>query len=231
MCGRYSLTSPLESVRQTFGATGGGNLAPRYNIAPTQLAAVVRPGEAGREIAILRWGLVPPWAKSLDIAHKTINARGETVAEKPAFRAAYRSRRCLVAADGFYEWRTENGAKQPYRITFADGRPFAFAGIWECWRPAADEPLETFAILTTEASEALRPIHHRMPVILPPDVYAPWLAGEAGGEVLVANADPALTAFKVDRRVNNVRFDDPECLPPLAEEVEALKPPEQMRLL
>ena len=118
MCGRYSLTSPLESVRETFGAIGGGNLAARYNISPTQFAAVIRPGVGGREIVMLRWGLVPSWAKSLDVAHKMINARSETVAEKPAFRAAYRARRCLVAADGFYEWKMEAGrqAALPHRL-------------------------------------------------------------------------------------------------------------------
>ena len=231
MCGRYSLTSPLESVRETFGAIGGGNLAARYNIAPTQFAAVIRPGVGGREIVMLRWGLVPSWAKSLDVAHKMINARSETVAEKPAFRAAYRARRCLVAADGFYEWKTEAGVRQPYRIAYADGLPFAFAGIWEHWQAPDGDELETFAILTTEASPALQPIHHRMPVILDPDACTPWLAGTAGAEVLVANADAGIVSFKVDRRVNNVRNDDPACLEPQADAPPAPAPPEQMRLL
>ena len=231
MCGRYSLTSPVEWVRQTFEAVGGGNLAPRYNVAPTQSAAVIREAGSVREIVLLRWGLVPSWAKGIEIGQKMINARSETVAEKPSFRAAYRMRRCLVAADGFYEWRTEGRAKQPYRITFRDARPFAFAGIWERWRPEGAAEVESFAILTTEANEALRPIHHRMPVILPPEVYGPWLAGEAGAEVLVPFADPALVAFKVDRRVNSPRNDDAACLVPLEKMVVEPPEPEQPQLL
>jgi putative SOS response-associated peptidase YedK len=220
MCGRYSFTSPLEAVRRLFAVSGGGNLAPRYNIAPTQPAVVVRPSpkpDQERELAILTWGLVPSWAKDPSMAAKLINARAETVAEKPSFRNAFRRRRCLVPADGFYEWKAAPGGKQPYRIAFEDERPFAFAGLWEHWQGADGSEIESFAIVTTEANELLRPLHPRMPVILDPEQHAPWLdpATEDAALLLGPYAGRGLRCYPVSRHVNNVRNDDPECIRPL----------------
>ena len=217
MCGRYSLTSPLEAVQQLFDVTGGGNLAPRYNIAPTQTVPVVRRDDAapsGRELAQLAWGLVPSWAKDPTMGARMINARAETVAEKPSFRSAYRRRRCLVPADGFYEWKKENGGKQPYRIAFADNRPFAFAGLWEHWQGRDGSEIESFTIITTEANDQLRPIHHRMPVILDPGAYGAWLEvdNDDGAALLKPYAGAELDAYPVSRHVNSPRNDDAECI-------------------
>ena len=224
MCARYTLTSPEEALRRLFGYAGAPlNLAPRYNIAPTQTVPVVRRGaDGGRGLAQLRWGLIPSWAKAASIGARMINARSETVAEKPAFRAAFRARRCLVPADGFYEWQGEAAPRRPHRIAFADVRPFAFAGIWESWRdpaaPADARPVETFAILTTAAAPSIAAIHDRMPVILPPDAFAAWLdpaaLGPALQALLVPWAGEALTATALTTRVNSVKNDDPAVLAP-----------------
>lgn len=235
MCGRYSLTTPTEALRQLFKFGGLPNLAARYNIAPTQDAPVVRTGTmdgggAGvggsgeRTLDHLRWGLIPSWAKEPSIGARMINARAETVAKKPSFRAAFAARRCLIPADGFYEWRTEGGKKQPYRVTLADGAPFAFAGLWESWPGAkggdglgVEGPLESFTIITTEANERLRPIHARMPFILEPGDFAAWLgAGSAEAlSLLKPSVDEAVTVFPVSTIVNNARNDDPACILPL----------------
>ncbi len=238
MCGRFSLTTAPEAMRELFGFENLPNLAPRYNIAPTQDVAVVRQAAgSGRELVLLRWGLIPSWAR--DTAHPAplINARAETVAEKPAFRGAFRERRCLVPADGFYEWRREDGGKQPFRIGFADAAPFAFAGLWERWTgpgeggdvegvrgegdAAATGPVESVTIITTDANHKLRPIHHRMPVILDRDDYATWLdpdpaAAPAALGLLKPHAPQAMAFYRVGRRVNNARNDDPGCIAPLA---------------
>jgi len=184
MCGRYSLTTAPEAMRALFDYENLPNLEPRYNIAPTQMVPVVRLAAAGRrELALLRWGLIPHWARDPSMGARLINARAETVAGKPAFRDAFAHRRCLVPADGFYEWRTENGRKQPFRIGIKGGGVFAFAGLWESWTApegaggaiAPGDAVETVTIITTDANEKLRPIHHRMPVILPVEGYATWL--------------------------------------------------------
>ena len=223
MCGRYSLTSPGEAMARLFGVAMGEH-APRYNIAPSQGILVARAapdGEAGaREAAVLRWGLVPSWAKDPDIGNRMINARAETVAEKPSFRAAFRRRRCLVPASGFYEWRAASGPKQPYHIGMADGGPFAMAGLWEHWTGPDGAAVETCAILTTEANELLRPIHARMPVIVAPGDFDLWLDPELAMPELLAPLlrpfDPAAMAARaVSRHVNNVRNDDPACLEPV----------------
>lgn len=242
MCGRYSLTSPLESVRRLFDVAGGGNLAPRYNIAPTQLAPVVRLAEGaagGRRLDPLTWGLVPAWAKDPSTGARLINARSETAAGKPSFRSAFRRRRCLVPADGFYEWKAEAGGKQPYRIAFRDDRPFAFAGLWEHWQGKDGAELESFTILTCEANALLRPLHARMPVILEPEAHARWLDPDAGGvaDLLLPYAGEGLHFFPVSRRVNSPRHDDAECIRPLAEAeappapAKPTPPPAQGRLL
>ncbi len=216
MCGRYSLTTPEEALVGLFEAGPLEGHVPRYNAAPGQILPVVRLDDDGaRQWAWLRWGLVPSWAKDPAIGNRMINARAETVAEKPSFRAAFRRRRCLVVADGFYEWQARDGAKQPYHIAQSDGGPMAFAGLWERW--GGDETLETFTILTTDASPDLAPIHHRMPVILAPAHQQVWLATEDPG-LLAGLMGPGgsveLAARAVSRHVNDPRHDDADCLAP-----------------
>ena len=239
MCGRYSLTTPVEALRRLFDFPEQPNLAPRYNIAPTQQVAAVRLAppavgaeeggaeaahEAGRHLAMLRWGLIPSWAKDAAIGGRMINARAETLAGKPAFRAAFRKRRCLLAADGFYEWRKRaGGPKQPYRIALEDGGPFAFAGLWARWRdPREGAWVETCTIVTTGANTLLRPIHHRMPVILDPADHAAWLdpatAPEAAQKLLGPHAGAGLVAYPISLRVNKVANDDPAVIVPLADD-------------
>lgn len=228
MCGRYSLTTPLEAMRQVFQFDSQINLAPRYNIAPSQNVLVLRnpttdsaksdSGGAGPELAQLRWGLIPSWAKDATMGARMINARSETVAEKPAFRTAWRRRRCLIPADGFYEWRkAADGSRQPYRITFKSGMPFAFAGLWESWRSPDGETVESCTILTTEASPFLRAVHHRMPVILRPENHARWLdcSGDPPSDLLLPFEDSELRFFPVAKIVNSPRNDTPECLEPV----------------
>jgi putative SOS response-associated peptidase YedK len=225
MCGRYSITTPVEAMRGLFGFAGPGlNLQPRYNAAPTQELPVVRRVAEGddRELVLLRWGLVPPWAKDVKIAARLINARAETVAEKPSFRAAFRRRRCLVPADGFYEWKKAagGGQKQPFRIRLPDGGPFAFAGLWERWQAEGGEAVESFTIVTTKAAPSVRDIHLRMPVILPPAEYQHWLDPAADADDLGALLRPyeaALDTYPVATTVNNVRNDSPDCLKAVTE--------------
>ncbi|MET4805226.1 SOS response-associated peptidase [Limibacillus sp. MBR-115] len=216
MCGRFLLTSPVESLGRLFGFPERPNLAPRYNIAPTQSVAVVRsdPELAGHHLALLRWGLVPFWAKSRDIGARMINARAETLAEKPAFRAAFRYRRCLILADGFYEWqKREDGTKQPYVIQRRDLAPFAFAGLWESWEEKEQAAtLETCSIVTTGANDVLRPVHHRMPVILEgQEACDQWLRPTSGSadlqQLLRPAAEEAWVARPVSSRVNKVTND------------------------
>lgn len=235
MCGRYSLTTPPEALRRLFGFEAVPNLPARYNIAPTQEAPIVRRGgDGGRELAMARWGLLPPFARSLSEGARMINARAETVAEKPAFRAAFRQRRCLVPADGFYEWqKLDDGPKprkQAWRIGLRGGPPFAFAGLWEMWRPptppeggvapeAAAAPVLSYAIVTTRANAAIARIHERMPVILAEADHALWLDPEAPAEALLPLLRPfpaeAMGYYRVSDHVNAVRNDDPACIAPL----------------
>ncbi len=223
MCGRYSLTSPAEALSRLFRAPAPAGLAPRYNIAPTQTVLAVRLAADGetREMVGLRWGLIPSWAKDPEIGNRLINARAETVAEKPSFRASFRRRRCLVPASGFYEWRPVNGAKQPYHCALADGAPFAIAGLWERWSDADGAEIETCTLLTTEANALLAPIHARMPVIVAAEDHALWLDVDLKMtellEPVMRPFDPArMAAQPVSRRVNNVRNDDTACLEPHA---------------
>jgi len=220
MCGRFSLNAAEAELRRLFGYDGPAlNLAPRYNIAPTQTTPVVTIGREGhRVLVVMRWGLIPSWAKDMTIGAKLINARADTVAEKPAFRAAFAKRRCLIPADGFYEWQAVAGkAKQPYRIHQADGAPFAFAGLWEQWQGPEARVL-TFTIVTTDANDRLRPIHDRMPVLLAPPDYAQWLdpatPAEAARALLRPAPNEALVAEPIGTRINNVRNDDPSCWDP-----------------
>ena len=223
MCGRYSITTPEEALRRLFGFEGPArNLGPRHNIAPRQDVPVIRAEGGVRRLALLRWGLVPAWAKDPLIGDKLINARAETVAEKPSFKSAFRARRCLVPADGFYEWRRDGTLAQPFRIEMRDRSPFALAGLWERWRGGAGEGLETFTLITTGANATLEPIHHRMPVILAADNYALWLDARAEPERLGALLKPfpaaPLHAYPIDRKVNNSANDGPEILMPVEEQ-------------
>lgn len=222
MCGRYSLTVTPDELYRLFGIDDKLNLQPRFNVAPTQAAPVVRKNGAEKNMDMLRWGLIPPWSKDVSIASKLINARGETVAEKPSFRSAYESRRCLVPVDGFYEWRTEGGKKQPFRIGFREGKPFAFAGLWESWTVPeglkdTGDTVETFTIVTTNANPKLVPIHHRMPVIVDPTDYELWLEGgsDEANAVIKPFSQDDMAFYRVSTRVNNVRNDDEACVEPL----------------
>lgn len=207
MCGRFAFYSPSEAAVALFGASGSAEVQPRYNIAPTQYVAAIRSGESQeRELVMLRWGLVPFWAKDPSISNRMINARAETVAEKPSYRNAYKHRRCLVLADGFYEWHKAGDVKTPYFISLASGAPFALAGLWENWTDKeSGESLQTTTLITTAANDFMTPLHHRMPVILEATTAGEWLAGS--NELLddVAASTPALQAWPVDRRVNNAR--------------------------
>ena len=175
MCGRYAVTSAPEAIRVLFGYPEQPNFPPRYNIAPTQPIAVVRLVDGKRQFALVRWGLLPPWVKDPKNFSLLINARGESLTDKPAFSAAVKRRRCLVPADGFYEWKASKAGKQPYFVRAKFGGPIAFAGLWETWMGPNGEELETAAIVTTRANRTLGDIHDRMPVIVPADAFNLWL--------------------------------------------------------
>jgi putative SOS response-associated peptidase YedK len=219
MCARYTLTDP-GALEELYGMPIPLSLPPRFNIAPSQTLPVARESHGRRDFALLRWGLVPSWAKDPKAGYRMINARAETVGERPAFRAAFRRRRCLVPADGFYEWQEGERKKQPWYIRLRRGGPFSFAGLWEHWEGDA-ELIESFTILTTKANELVRPLHHRMPVILPVEHYPLWLDADtrdAGAlQALLAPCPAeALTAFPVGTEVNNPRNDLPLCIEPAA---------------
>ncbi|MHA1545853.1 MAG: SOS response-associated peptidase [Alphaproteobacteria bacterium] len=221
MCGRFSITSPPEAMRQLFGYPQSPNFPPRYNIAPTQAIPIIRADGPLRQFALVRWGLVPSWFKEMG-AKPLINARAETVVEKPSFRAAMRRRRCLIPADGFYEWeRQASGPAQPYFIRQKTGGLFAMAGIWEHWLDSAGNELETAAIITTAANAVLQPFHHRMPCLIAPEHYGAWLDTKAidprtAQEFLMPADDDLLSAHKVSTRVNRVANDSPDLQTPLA---------------
>jgi putative SOS response-associated peptidase YedK len=228
MCGRYALTTPIEGIRALFGFEKIPNLPARYNIAPTQAVLAVRAEDGGPACFMARWGLIPSWAKDPAIGAKMINARSETVREKPAFRTAFQRRRCLIPADAFYEWKTIGGAKQPFRIAFEDGEPFAFAGLWENWQGADGSDVDSCSIVTTDANETLAPLHHRMPVLLDRAAHEVWLRGgadEAADLMRPYDGARTLSAHPVSRRLNDVRNDDAEVAEPIElKEGEAEKP-------
>lgn len=221
MCGRFTLFEAAPALMKEFGVGASPALAPRYNIAPTQPVATVRisPVAGGRELVMLRWGLVPSWAKDPAIGNRLVNARAETAASKPAFRGAMRERRCLIPASGFYEWRRRNGRKQPYVVRMRDGKVFALAGLWERWKDADGGVLETCTVLTTGANETVAPIHDRMPAILPRGDFDLWLDPAVRDPKEVARllgpfpADE-MTAFPVRTLVNSPTFDGPDCIEP-----------------
>ncbi|HEX9446997.1 MAG TPA: SOS response-associated peptidase [Dongiaceae bacterium] len=220
MCGRFTLTTPPQALEEIFAISCTANLAPRYNIAPTQPASVIGQSHAGqRELRAFHWGLVPAWSKDLRQASGMINARAETLAQKPAFREAFVRRRCLIPTDGFYEWGARpGGGKQPYLLAPQDATCFAFAGLWEGWRNPAGEIHRSFTIITTVATAALADLHARMPVILPPAAYDSWL----DPALPPGRAQAMLTSYEeqpIERRavgdaINNVRLDDPSCQEP-----------------
>ncbi len=214
MCGRFAFYSPSEATAALFGVSGSIEVEPRYNIAPTQdVAAIRNDDEQQREIVLLRWGLVPFWAKDPAIGNRMINARAETVAEKPSYRAAYRHRRCIVLADGFYEWQRQEDHKVPYFISLASGEPFALAGLWEHWKDKqSGDSLQTTTLITTAANEFMAPLHHRMPVVLEPGSAGEWLAGSNDLLDDIADRTPPLQAWPVDRRVNNARNEGEELI-------------------
>jgi putative SOS response-associated peptidase YedK len=222
MCGRYRLSRRKQLVDEYFDAVSGDeDWTPRYNIAPTQLVPVIRqnPKEPRRELSLMRWGLVPSWAKDSSGAARMINARSETAATKPAFRDALKSRRCLIPADGFYEWQKSGNAKQPYCFEVNDGEMFAFAGIWERWKDASDNAVETCSILTTTPNAVTATIHDRMPVILDPDRYDLWLDPgftdvTATSELLQPYDARLMHCYPVSTRINHVANDDEECCIP-----------------
>jgi putative SOS response-associated peptidase YedK len=221
MCGRFTLTASAQSVQSLFPLLDlAEELEPRYNVAPTQPVLAVRAGAAGQqELVALRWGLVPAWAADLSGGSRLINARSETAASKPAFRSAFRQRRCLILADGFYEWAPQTGGrKQPYYFRLRDGLPFAFAGLWEHWARGGPA-VESCALLTTEANDLVRPLHERMPVILPRECFGRWLDPDCKAvpeleALLRPYPAEAMTGYPVSARVNNPRNEGPLCAAP-----------------
>jgi putative SOS response-associated peptidase YedK len=218
MCGRYTLTADGETVRTAYGLVDAPfDYRPRYNIAPQQDVLVVAQGKQGRRAGIMRWGLVPAWAEGAVDGARMINARSETVAERAAFRDAFERRRCLVPADGFYEWRTVGSTKVPMRITLGD-ELFAFAGLWERWQRGDAPPLYTCTILTTSPAAAIADIHDRMPVMLRPEQYDIWLDRDTDAETLKSLLEPYagddLQAYVVSNLVNKVENDGPQCIAP-----------------
>ena len=222
MCGRFIQSCSSEEAAALFDLEEiPEDLPPRYNVAPTQLAAVVR-NEGVRRLRMLRWGLIPSGAPDPSIGNRLINARAETAGVRPSFRDAFRARRCLVPVDGFFEWERRGRVRQPWLFRLRAGGPFALAGLFERWRAppgfldaAGSEPLETFTILTTEANRVVGRIHDRMPVIVPPAAFGDWLGGRDAP--LSPYPPEAMTGFRVSPLVNSPANDDPRCVAPLAE--------------
>jgi putative SOS response-associated peptidase YedK len=221
MCGRYTLKTPAGRLAEELGFDGSvSELPANYNVAPTQQVAAVLAEGGGRRLEMLRLGLIPPWADDPGIGSRMINARSETAPEKPSFRRAFRGRRCLIPADGFYEWKRMNGGKQPYYIRMEGGGPFAFAGLWESWDKGGSGEIRSCTILTTEANPLVAEIHDRMPVIVAPDAYDVWLDPEAEKDELYGLLAPypedEMEAYPVSRYVNSPSNNDPRCIEPTA---------------
>jgi putative SOS response-associated peptidase YedK len=220
VCGRYTLATPVNELIEQFHIDEyPSGIAPSYNIAPTQEVAAVIAEDEKRKLEMLRWGLIPSWANDPSIGNKMINARAETVAQKPSFRTPFKHRRCLVLTDGFYEWQHTLDGKQPYYIHMKDGAPFAFAGLWEIWR--GGEEIRSCTVITTEANGLVGEIHPRMPVILPPEDYELWLDPEfEEKEALTSLLRPCpsggMEAYPVSRRVNSPSNNAPDCVEPAA---------------
>ena len=221
MCGRFALKAPPRSIQKHFHLPETVTLSPRYNIAPSQAIAVVRhlPGKSSRQLDMLRWGLIPHWAKDMKMGYKMINARAETLAQKPSFRAAFKKRRCLIAADGFYEWKHSGKAKQPIYAHMKNGAVFGIAGLWESWNSPGGIIVESCTIVTTSPNRLISKIHDRMPVILPPEQYETWLQGSTPEsslqQILMPFPAEAMEAYKVSSEVNSPKHDTPTCISPV----------------
>ena len=221
MCGRYVITSAPEAIRALFRYQEQPNFPPRYNVAPTQPIPIVRLAQGVRQFALVRWGLLPSWVKDPKAFTLVINARGESVLDKPAFKNAMKYRRCLIPADGFYEWKASGSRKGPYFVRPTSGAPMAFAGLWESWIGPNGEELETAAIVTTTANHALEDVHDRMPVVVPPEAFDLWLnCGEVDATTAAAliapPPDDAMEAYPVSTDVNRVANDNAKLLEPAA---------------
>jgi putative SOS response-associated peptidase YedK len=216
MCGRFAFYAPREAVRATFGVDLPGDWPPRYNVAPSRPVPVIRAPAARAEGAWLRWGLIPSWARDPAIGHRLINARVETIAAKPAFRGAFRHRRCVVLASGFYEWQVTAGGKVPHFISAADGSLLAFAGLWESWQ-GPEGAVETCTIITTAAVPGIAAVHDRMPLLVAPASLGAWLSGPAAAalEAVLASPQPVLRHWPVSRAVNNPAVDEARLAEPL----------------
>ena len=221
MCGRYVLAETYRALAEHFDLSGDAEFSPSWNIAPsTRICSITAEKDGNRHLGLMKWGLIPSWAKEASIGHKLANARGETVAEKPSFRSAFRQRRCIIPATGFYEWKSEQGVKQPWYVSLKSGKPMAFAGLWETWHGAKggtgnaeDEAVTTCCIITTAANALMEPIHDRMPVILDRDQWSAWLSPQLHDAdtllPLIHPHDPALMqAWPVSREVNRVGLRD-----------------------
>lgn len=240
MCGRFLLTSPVDAINQIFGTDARTNFMPNYNIAPMQPIPVVRSGAGGApELVVMQWGFIASWMKNPP-DRPLINARGETVDEKPSFKAAIRRRRCLVPADGFYEWHRDGASRQPYAVVPAQGGPIAFAAIWERWLGADGSDVDTVAMLTVPANGAMQPIHHRMPVVVPPKDLSTWLSPNGADNTRLETAARALihapeddffTIYPVSSKVGAVRNNEPELLEEInLEDAPLPARPDQMNL-
>jgi len=217
MCGRYVLYGPQSRYQAYFDAKYWPEFADRYNIAPTSVVPVIRQSPEGeRVVDLLKWGLIPHWAKDASIGLKLVNARAESLAEKPAYRDAFKRRRCIVPASGFYEWKAEAKGKQPYYVRLKSGEPMALAGLWESWRDPDGEVVRTFCIITTEANALMAQIHDRMPVLLQPEAFARWLDPEVPGtdlrELLAPRSAELLEALVVSKAVSRASNDGAELI-------------------
>ena len=222
MCGRYTLKAGGQELSDLFGLSEEPDLEPRYNIAPTQQIPVVleEASSDGRALEMMHWGLIPSWAKDPSIGARMINTRAETVSEKPSYRSAFKKRRCLIFADGFYEWARTDDGKQPYHLRLVSGGPFGFAGLWESWSMEGGEARRSATIITTEPNEVAAEIHNRMPVILPPDLYDAWLEPENDDRkellsMLTPYPAEEMEAYPVSKRVNRPANDEPGVLEPV----------------
>jgi putative SOS response-associated peptidase YedK len=222
MCGRFTLTIDPDHLHEAFPwADIPDDLSPRYNIAPSQFVAVI-PNTGDNILAMYKWGLIPSWSKDPSIGDRMINARAESLAEKPSFRNAYRRRRCLILADGFYEWRQDPSmkSKQPMYIRMKNDQPFAFAGLWEIWKSSDETEVRSCTIITTSPNSLLETIHNRMPVILPPDEYGRWLVPEDRhpeqlNDLLVPYDATGMVSYPVSRMVNSPQYESPELIQPV----------------
>lgn len=221
MCGRFIRTTPIERYSALFSAPSSVELKASYNIAPSSQILLARNNaKGGRELVALKWGLVPSWSREPKTEYSTINARAETIDEKPTFKSAFKSRRCLIASDGFIEWqKNSDGTKQPHFISLVDSKPFAFAGIWERWE-LEGQWLESCSIIVTQANELMKPIHDRMPVILSPDYYDAWMNGKETNtsnlkSLLVPYPSDRMKAYPISTLINSPRNNHSDLMLPL----------------